>query len=235
MSIQAALNDLERAVQSSLDSLSSACSDLQPKLILSSRKQQRKNAASSFASVSSLVSTRIGAAERKRSLHLNVPCVFDGCQSVFAQATELWVSGGEVNGEYFRSEYGAFAVPLKPSSTSSLDEAGRAQDLPCINVSMEEWLDVYRFHPDKFYLKDFHLLSLLPPSSPPLYTPPSFAKTDVLNPFLLEWDGGDYRFVYWGPEGSATGLHSDVANTFSWSYNVIGKKGECQHDHEATI
>lgn len=37
-------------------------------------------------------------------------------------------------------------------------------------------------------------------------------------------DTNDFRFVYWGPDRSFTALHSDVLNTFSWSFNVVGKK-----------
>jgi len=57
-----------------------------------------------------------------------------------------------------------------------------------------------------------------------LYTVPNIFAGDVFNPFLLSNDGGDYRFVYWGPKGSQTPIHSDVLNTFSWSYNVFGEK-----------
>ncbi len=34
----------------------------------------------------------------------------------------------------------------------------------------------------------------------------------------------DYRFVYLGPQGSWTPLHSDVLRSYSWSANVAGKK-----------
>lgn len=57
-----------------------------------------------------------------------------------------------------------------------------------------------------------------------LYTIPRIFAGDVLNPFLLSNSGGDYRFVYWGPKGSYTSIHSDVLNTFSWSFNCVGTK-----------
>ena len=53
---------------------------------------------------------------------------------------------------------------------------------------------------------------------------PSIFSKDLLNDFLLSHQGGDYRFCYWGPTGSCTALHSDVLNSFSWSYNVVGEK-----------
>ena len=34
----------------------------------------------------------------------------------------------------------------------------------------------------------------------------------------------DYRFLYLGPQGTKTGLHSDVLRSFSWSANVAGRK-----------
>eukprot|EP00879_Flechtneria_rotunda_P022953 GHRR01024262.1.p1 GENE.GHRR01024262.1~~GHRR01024262.1.p1 ORF type:complete len:272 (+),score=112.44 GHRR01024262.1:1844-2659(+) len=34
----------------------------------------------------------------------------------------------------------------------------------------------------------------------------------------------DYRFVYLGPAGSWTPLHSDVLRSYSWSANVVGRK-----------
>ena len=40
----------------------------------------------------------------------------------------------------------------------------------------------------------------------------------------MRFTDDDYRFVYWGSSRSSTGLHSDVLNSFSWSYNVAGEK-----------
>jgi len=34
----------------------------------------------------------------------------------------------------------------------------------------------------------------------------------------------DYKFVYIGPEGSWTPLHSDVFSSYSWSANIVGTK-----------
>jgi len=58
-----------------------------------------------------------------------------------------------------------------------------------------------------------------------LYEVPDIFSRDLLNPFLLTYyQNCDYRFIYWGPNGSTTPLHSDVLHTFSWSYNVCGRK-----------
>ena len=87
---------------------------------------------------------------------------------------------------------------------------------------------------ESWYLKDWHLVQYLSekiehPNEPsptlPLYTSPPCFERDLLNHFLQQYsDGGDYMFVYWGPHGSQTRLHSDVLHSFSWSYNVVGKK-----------
>ncbi|KAL4436679.1 hypothetical protein ABPG75_003818 [Micractinium tetrahymenae] len=45
----------------------------------------------------------------------------------------------------------------------------------------------------------------------------------------------DYRFVYLGPQGTSTPLHSDVLRSHSWSANVAGRKRWCllppRHSH----
>ncbi len=92
------------------------------------------------------------------------------------------------------------------------------------------------------YLKDWHLQTVLESrwnisigedlsrsstkqkQAHTLYTIPLIFAGDVLNPFLLSNSSGDYRFVYWGPKGSYTSIHSDVLNTFSWSFNCVGTK-----------
>jgi hypothetical protein len=60
--------------------------------------------------------------------------------------------------------------------------------------------------------------------------PPHFGR-DLLNRFLSAFFASDdlnsvadYYFCYWGPRGSKTMRHSDVLNSFSWSYNVCGHK-----------
>ena len=98
-------------------------------------------------------------------------------------------------------------------------------------------------HHGDYYLKDWHLQSnlrqsahLAEPStkhqtqSPSLgdgalYHVPPYFEHDLLNAFLIKFtQSGDYMFTYWGPKGSKTTLHSDVMNSFSWSFNVAGTK-----------
>ena len=98
-----------------------------------------------------------------------------------------------------------------------------------------------------YYLKDWHLVSWLSSKNNvndnnvqrnnktskeedplSLYCVPEHFQNDLLNNFLTRFTtdggGGDYRFVYWGPAGSRTTLHSDVLNSFSWSFNIHGTK-----------
>jgi len=119
---------------------------------------------------------------------------------------------------------------------------------------MKEWIrilveeEVSSLHEKesmKYYLKDWHLqqrypsltrqddtkplqkLMLYPHDtfcSCSLYSCPECFGCDLLNPFLKKFTSGDYRFCYWGPARSFTARHSDVLHSFSWSYNVVGKK-----------
>eukprot|EP00563_Minutocellus_polymorphus_P017425 CAMPEP_0197719836 /NCGR_PEP_ID=MMETSP1434-20131217/3423_1 /TAXON_ID=265543 /ORGANISM="Minutocellus polymorphus, Strain CCMP3303" /LENGTH=539 /DNA_ID=CAMNT_0043304619 /DNA_START=63 /DNA_END=1682 /DNA_ORIENTATION=- len=138
-------------------------------------------------------------------------------------------------------------------ATSMLDEEGRARECDTAEMSMNQWIQYCHDdtstsktsncsseEDDKLYLKDWHLMQLaenkerkeekLTPESAekkfdfPLYVVPSIFERDILNPFLRKYFGGDYRFTYWGPVASSTALHSDVLNSFSWSFNVVGEK-----------
>ena len=140
------------------------------------------------------------------------------------------------------------------TSKSVLDEEGRARECETIEMSMEQWIKYCQDDKasasdsteeesrDKLYLKDWHLMQFIENKEKereeqtstgtraventqiPLYFVPSIFERDILNPFLRKYFGGDFRFVYWGPAGSSTALHSDVLNTFSWSLNVVGEK-----------
>lgn len=154
-----------------------------------------------------------------------------------------------VNTEWFSTFVGDDSVvPVRinnnqPGRGSNLDDDGRAQECETVEMKLSEWIDECRGRVEQFhsggrsgeegprhYLKDWHLVNFLSQRieslpSWPLYTTPSFFQRDLLNDFLrLYTDGGDYKFVYWGPSGSTTTLHSDVLHSFSWSYNVVGMK-----------
>lgn len=132
-----------------------------------------------------------------------------------------------------------------------LDADGRATECETVEMKLCEWIEYCKqtnqstlVYPCEYkgltsigYLKDWHLLQFLkskqqqqqrynsqPQSINDLYSVPSIFERDLLNNFLTKYTGGDYKFVYWGPAQSRTNLHSDVLHSFSWSYNVVGKK-----------
>jgi len=75
------------------------------------------------------------------------------------------------------------------------------------------------------YLKDWHFQR----DTKDMYTAyqvPDFFSSDWLNEWWEGRKGGenDYKFVYIGPEGSWTPLHSDVFSSYSWSANIVGIK-----------
>ena len=133
-----------------------------------------------------------------------------------------------------------------------LDGDGRAVECATVEMKLDAWIQYCRQLKDitsnslhevqaseslqsatTHYLKDWHLQFLFDKQHkdinkltlhPPLYSLPLIFERDLLNNFLSRYTGGDYKFVYWGPPGSRTDLHSDVLHSFSWSYNVVGRK-----------
>lgn len=160
----------------------------------------------------------ISASEfKKEFLNTNKPCII---KNIPMPITSQWYdeTSGVINTKWFLDHIGASTnVPVRINQEGF--ENGRATECITEQTSMQEWISQKRFDP-KFYLKDWHMQSLF---SKKLYDTP-IVFPDVLNPFLMDVDGGEYMFVYWGCKGSSTSLHSDVLNSFSWSFNVIGKK-----------
>jgi hypothetical protein len=137
-----------------------------------------------------------------------------------------------------------------PPSNAQLDEDGRAVECETLHIPLQRWIDMLDdadatdVHEESnstsvrmsthqspcdpsYYLKDWHLVAWLAQHAAeqlPLYRVPPIFSYDLLNGFLSRHTTGDYRFVYWGPANSTTELHSDVLNSYSWSYNVCGCK-----------
>lgn len=160
----------------------------------------------------------------------------------------------EINIEWFRTHIGNHTlVPVTfQKQNRRIDTTNNHSDTAdeeCLTIPtpLYKWLDNNNNNHDvssvplrldsTAYLKDWHLLqqfnnnhhhddeTILPPPPKPLYTVPPFFQHDLLHSFCHDFiPHGDYQFVYWGPAGSKTLLHSDVLNSFSWSYNVIGEK-----------
>ena len=183
----------------------------------------------------------------------NVPCIIRGLNETdFSYVSSQWCSDEHrINIEWFTEHIGGDTkVPVRINSNGTsnhkdnvLDADGRAYECETVEMTLSEWIQ-YRDQSDKpsfklgsfGYLKDWHLQQFLrdkhksfrndiqSPFASQLYTVPSIFQRDILNSFLTQYTEGDYKFVYWGPEGSRTNLHSDVLHSFSWSYNVVGKK-----------
>jgi len=115
-------------------------------------------------------------------------------------------------------------VPVKVSSNESiLDNEGRAYEESTIkDVTLDEFVNSRMNDDPSVYLKDWHFVNET--NNEGVYSVPEEFSRDLLTPFLLEFDGSDYRFLYWGAKESQTGLHTDVLGSYSWSYNVCGKK-----------
>lgn len=161
-------------------------------------------------------------------------------------------TGTTTKRDWFRDALGDDAlVPVRyqPSTLASLDDDGRAEECDTKEMSLASWIgmldeakspssapnsddDATTVH-GEYYLKDWHLQSHLRDlakggtsneADSSLYQVPPYFQYDLLNAFLTKFTKGDYKFTYWGPKGSRTSLHSDVMNSFSWSFNIAGTK-----------
>ena len=168
---------------------------------------------------------------RKRFLHANRPCLIRGMDrsSHFEKVSSEWqTEESNVNIGWFQIYVGDDTiVPVRQqTATCDLDGDGRAAECTTVNMTLREWCHTIIDSPH-LYLKDWHFQKWWEQrhrDESPLYTVPPLFRRDLLNNFLLHFTDGDYRFVYWGPTGSETPLHSDVLHSFSWSYNVVGEK-----------
>jgi JmjC domain. len=166
---------------------------------------------------------------KQKYLYTNTPCII---KNIRIPITQQWYqskprgqnrdesrSEYQINTNWFLENIGCDTlVPIRINQEGYQD--GRAAECKTTKVTMKSWIEERTNNPNpQHYLKDWHMQSLFQK----LYEDP-IVFDDILNPFLLDNDGGDYRFVYWGCKGSSTGIHSDVLNTFSWSFNVIGTK-----------
>ncbi|KAK1737198.1 JmjC domain-containing protein [Skeletonema marinoi] len=180
----------------------------------------------------------------------NVPCIIRGFDELHFKDVSLnWRktdttstddatthNESRINTSWFERYVGEDTmVPVRIDGKNELDDDGRAEECETIMMSLKDWVSNCQQQSNnregkvsRGYLKDWHLVQFLKSTqsdAPPLYKSPEYFERDLLNNFLEKYsDGGDYKFVYWGPRGSITRLHSDVLHSFSWSYNVTGSK-----------
>lgn len=174
---------------------------------------------------------------QNRFLFANRPCLVRSVPE-FDRVSALWTRQDPsssthtttcINRTWFRTMLGSdHLVPLRIQPDEGvLDSEGRATECRTQDMTIDQWVRLLQDnHVQRtMYLKDWHLQGLLQQKGiPPLYKVPDHLEYDLLNGFLGPFGLGDYRFVYWGPAGSQTLPHSDVMNSFSWSYNVHGQK-----------
>jgi hypothetical protein len=184
---------------------------------------------------------------KKEYCFRNVPCIIRGLDEInFEDISLNWkrkntdttdATRGEsrINTSWFETYVGEDTmVPVRIDRDNGLDKDGRAEECTTKMMRLKDWITSCRRKRIqgeicREYLKDWHLLQLLRSKQPadaaaPLYKTPQFFERDLLNNFLERYSDCDFKFVYWGPSGSITRLHSDVLHSFSFSYNVTGAK-----------
>lgn len=200
------------------------------RVVIQAKTSEQEYFYTDYSKYDSKVLRMTSAEFKQRYLHLHIPCII---QNIRIPIAEKWIKearmstipGAEANvfsidTDWFIENIGGDTeVPIRINQEGYT--AGRATECITNKMTMKQWIQRNQNpSPNKNeYLKDWHLQSLFQD----LYRDPILFE-DILNPFLLENEGGDYRFVYWGGKGSSTPIHSDVLNSHSWSYNVIGSK-----------
>ena len=115
---------------------------------------------------------------------------------------------------YLLTRFGDCVVPASGPSESYETTGSSTQALP----TLTEW---YKQKVGR-YLKDWHVNVhgevFKTPSIFPDWLNAYFRSSPEDNPLL------DFQFLYWGDRGTRTGYHEDVFGSFSWSYNLRGRK-----------
>lgn len=150
----------------------------------------------------------------------------------------------KANIEFLEQHFGDAVVTV---TDTALHHEGNG---PCKDIKFSEYCSWWKEralrthhcddtgYEEMWYLKDWHFADMFPEYQ--AYKIPHFFRDDWLNEWfdhLAEASGvlstehvlarnkvSDYRFVYMGPAGSFTPLHTDVLMSHSWSVNVCGRK-----------
>ncbi|XP_075736888.1 2-oxoglutarate and iron-dependent oxygenase JMJD4 isoform X2 [Rhipicephalus microplus] len=158
----------------------------------------------------------------------NTPCILSPQNTSDWRSRGEWVdSSGRPKLGFLKSSFGSATVPVSDCSVKQYDSPS------CCEMTFSEYVDYWQTLIDSghdysakpcLYLKDWHFTRDFPTYGP--YTTPKYFTSDWLNEY---WDlrtdvKDDFRFVYMGPKGSWTPLHTDVFKSFSWSANICGRK-----------
>ncbi|KAI1307259.1 2-oxoglutarate and iron-dependent oxygenase JMJD4 [Halotydeus destructor] len=161
----------------------------------------------------------------EKYLRQNRPCIIDESQTRAWKSRKEWVTdSGAVNVARLKTEFGCATVPVYDCQGKYYNSQ------PVMDMKFSEYLDYWeqrKVGADErlLYLKDWHFVRDFPCYE--AYQVPEFFKNDWLNYY---WEHkasekrDDYKFVYIGPAGTSTPVHSDVYGSFSWSSNICGLK-----------
>jgi JmjC domain, hydroxylase len=130
-----------------------------------------------------------------------------------------WISDGQLDTTHLKMRLTDRQVPVANCSKQFFNSHEKS------DMKLHEFLEYWDqpCAPDALiYLKDWHLRKEEPDYE--FYQVPEYFASDWLNEFLIDTGSDDYRFCYFGREGTWTSFHADVFASYSWSTNILGQK-----------
>ena len=151
----------------------------------------------------------------------NRPVIFKSGMIDDWKASKIWrkkSQSSNINIEHLRREFGHNNVDVHVQLMAGFESKKPRR----IQMSVDEYITrCFKINDEgseRYYLKDWKFVVQNPDYD--AYTCPIFFRDDWLNDSMKE----SYKFVYFGSQGTITGLHADVLSSYSWSTNVAGKK-----------
>jgi hypothetical protein len=124
-----------------------------------------------------------------------------------------------LNTQNLLKDFGNCLVPISQCSYQSYQTTCQEMYL----TDYFDYLTVSEMNSPKLYLKDFHFMKQFKGIEKPFNLFEVFAD-DILNEYYESLGADDFKFLYLGPKGSFTPLHTDVLQSYSWSANILGRK-----------
>lgn len=147
----------------------------------------------------------------KNFMTKNIPIIILGLPKKNNWECQNWfVNDAEVDFEYILKKTGHVQVPVTKclrKKKQNYDEEHKTMKMDFLDY-VNYWRNRGPDDCDLFYLKDWHMQNEVKHYM--FYRVPPYFGSDWANEYLLDTKKDDYRFVYFGPVGSWTGLHSDV-------------------------
>jgi len=156
----------------------------------------------------------------------NQPCIFSSDLTKNWSCIKDWSSEGIPNLEHLKNIVDSDSlVPVSDCNKKYFNSQECGEER--FDSYLAYWESYERGSEPCKYLKDWHFHRDWKHTYQ-AYTTPEYFCSDWLNEWWENRDDSDlvndYRFVYIGPRGSWTPLHSDVFGSYSWSANIVGKK-----------